>query len=319
MYYTAVQDLELSSAALGDSNYNTQTSTDFDSLKLAKLIHLRADVGFAGITEFHCRAILGACWDPMAASYPGQYNIPQCYEEATISDGTKTLNLYDPQLFKPIVPAQFRAVEGECDTNYFHISTLYYERRACTYDIEMIKYGTDYSPLAEPTREDCLFRLGCCYEDNEEVMAKYPFMPRCYQRVKDDKLEQRLFTTNPLTDEDGHICGARVGSFISKVARLATFEFSQAVNAYEIQYLDANAETKTYELKSAQDIYNMNDDNICMYINTNTRHTPTECVDQDNCVFWQTFDLFDKETAKEFYKKFDGIPEELQGMVNDLF
>merc|ERR1712176_441285 len=123
MYYTAVKDLKLQREALAGSNYERQVSqADFTApQKLAKLIHLRQDVGFPGITEFHCRAILGACWDNNAATYPGQYGAPKL-----------VLNLYDPQLFKPVVPAQFRAAEGECDTNYFHVSTLYYERRACT-------------------------------------------------------------------------------------------------------------------------------------------------------------------------------------------
>merc|ERR1712018_24960 len=122
MYYTAVNDLQISRQALGDSNYVRQVSSNVATQKLAKLIHLRQDVGFPGITEFHCRAIMGACWDSNAASYPAQYGIPQCFEEASIDDGLQVLNLYDPQLFKPVVPQQFRGLEGECDTNYFHVS-----------------------------------------------------------------------------------------------------------------------------------------------------------------------------------------------------
>merc|ERR1712151_976148 len=154
--------------------------------------HYRRDVGFAGIEEFHCRAILGACWDANAASYSATYNIPQCYEEQKIELSDTSLQLYDPKLFKPVVPAQFKAAEGECDTNYFHISTLYYKRRACTYSIDMIKYGQEFNPLNEPSRQDCLFRLGCCYEDNNDVMQQYPFMPRCYHRVKNELTDQRL-------------------------------------------------------------------------------------------------------------------------------
>merc|ERR1712176_875622 len=73
MYYTAVKDLKLQREALAGSNYERQVSqADFTApQKLAKLIHLRQDVGFPGITEFHCRAILGACWDNNAATYPG--------------------------------------------------------------------------------------------------------------------------------------------------------------------------------------------------------------------------------------------------------
>merc|ERR1712174_105952 len=221
------------------------------------------------------------------------------YEEAQIElaqDGAPklVLNLYDPQLFKPVVPAQFRAAEGECDTNYFNVSTLYYERRACTYDIEMIKYGTDYSPLAEPTREDCLFRLGCCYEDNEEVMAKYPFMPRCYQRVKNDRLENRIFQSKPVEIADVAVCGnVAITDFVSKTM--------------SVRDILAGVDTR------------INSDDVCLYTQTTTRHNAQDCNDQDDCTFWQIFDIFDKERAKEYYKKYDGIPLELQGMVNDLF
>merc|ERR1712226_1019573 len=107
-----------------NGNFFSQTSaiTNANS-KLAKLIHYRRDVGFAGVTEFHCRAILGACWDAQAAQYSATYAIPQCYEEQKIEmAGGASLQLYDPKLFKPVVPKQFQAVEGECDTNYFHIS-----------------------------------------------------------------------------------------------------------------------------------------------------------------------------------------------------
>jgi hypothetical protein len=323
MYYTAVNDLQITKKALGDSNYVRQISSNVATQKLAKLIHLRQDVGFAGITEFHCRAIMGACWDSNAPSYPAQYGIPQCYEEASIDDGTLTLNLYDPQLFKPVVPAQFRAEEGECDTNYFHVSTLYYERRACTYDIEMIKYGTDYSPLAEPTREDCLFRLGCCYEDNEEVMQKYPFMPRCYQRVKDDKLEVRVFQTKPVLVNDAPICGSQdIVTFINKVLDpINGADKIDAVVNYQLQWLPdiEGVDSKSYQKLTVQDIIAKNDPDTCLYMNTNTRHAASDCKSQDDCVFWQVFDLFNKDVAKDYYKKFDGIPLELQNMVNDLF
>lgn len=326
MYFTAVNDLNIQMTKLGGSNYERQISSSIGTQKLAKLIHLRQDVGFPGITEFHCRAVMGACWDDKAPTYPGQYNIPQCYEEASIDDGTLTLNLYDPQLFKPVVPSQFRAEEGECDTNYFHVSTLYYERRACTYDIEMIKYGTDYSPLAEPTREDCLFRLGCCYEDNEEVMAKYPFMPRCYQRVKDDKLEQRVFQTEPLLVEGNHVCNsADILTFIKKVLDPVMLtpepEKINPVLNYKLQWLPnvEDSNSKEYELLTVDEIIQRNNPDTCLYMNSNTRHAANSCNNQDDCVLWQVFDLFNKDVAKDYYKKFDGIPLELQNMVNDLF
>jgi len=335
MYYTAINDLNLQSTSYGQSNYVREISSqDISKQKLAKLIHLRQDVGFPGITQFHCTAILGACWDTNAAEYPSQYGIPQCYEEASITDGSKTLNLYDPQLFKPVVPSQFRGEEGECDTNYFHVSTLYYERRACTYDIEMIKYGTDYSPLAEPTREDCLFRLGCCYEDNDEVIAKYAFMPRCYQRLKDDTLESRIFQTKPLnlidpaTKEQTQICGAAaIEAFIDSALDPKTAAPKNSVIKANIMAqkkmnflpkMSEETNKKAYDnTMSASDI--ISQEGVCMWINTNTRHDATTCNSEDDCQFWKVFDIFNKDNLKEYYKKYDGIPEELQSMVNELF
>lgn len=204
IYYEAATALKKSDFIFGMSDgIGTFANENQNIAKMSKLIHLRNDVGFPGITQFHCRAIFGGCWDDQAGRYPAQYKIPQCYTELKI-EGSSDLNLYDPELFKPKVPAKFMAQAGECDTNYFHISTLYYERRACSYTVDMIKYGTEFSPLNEPTREDCLFRLGCCYEDNPEVVAKYQFMPRCYHRTRGEKielLEDKLFDYQAVVDQ----------------------------------------------------------------------------------------------------------------------
>jgi hypothetical protein len=326
MYYSAVNDLFGGVTQKEYGNYVVAGHTaSLSSTRLGKLIHYRNDVGFPGITEFHCRAILGACWDENAGNYPAQYKVPQCYEEAEINDGSKSLNLYDPDVFKPIVPDHFRAGEGECDTNYFHISTLYYERRACTYNIEMIKYGTEFSPLAQPTREDCLFRLGCCFEDNEEVMAKYPFMPRCYKRIEDNMMEKRLFETRPLKTNSGtHICGT------AAITKFITDDFSAIatnINNYKLKQLDAAKlllDQKAWDTSVTAGMTILGaDQNTCMFINTNTRQSPNSCESTDpaerNCIFWDVFDMFNKDELKTIYQKTDGIPLELQAMVGDLF
>jgi len=88
--------------------------------------------------------------------------------------------------------------------------------------------------------------------------------------------------------------------------------------AEETSSLDYNLEKKEiFPSKKVRDIIETED--VCMFMNTNTRHPAAECKDKDNCIFWQVFDVFNKDTAKEYYKKYDGIPVELQGMVNDLF
>lgn len=247
---------------------NTIDTTTFKALatantKLTKLIHYRSDKGFPGITEFHCRAVLGFCWDANAGQYPAQYTIPQCYEEKAVTIGTKTLEAYKPELFKPVVPKEFRAMAGECDTNYFHISTLYYERRACTYSIDMIKYGSEFSPLEEPSRADCLFRLGCCYEDNDQVMQKYSFLPRCYHRVKQE-------TARTVLDDatSASFCGAGIRNlFNGLISATACTGVCSAVTDADINgYIVAQTlfSDKTFGQTFA--VGNLAKTNYCLYV-----------------------------------------------------
>jgi hypothetical protein len=310
MYYKAVSDLSLSNAAtaFGSVEYEKASALIANS-KLGKLIHLRKDVGFAGITEFHCRAILGACWDQEAAAYPATYKIPQCYEEQRIEFAAgASLNLYDPKLFKPTVPAQFRALQGECDTNYFHISTLYYERRACTYTIDMIKYGAQFNPLNEPTRADCLFRLGCCYEDNEEVMQQYPFMPRCYHRVTVDSLDRRLNDMVVVRKSawggatyDTRICGTEIDTYVKALPNFATIigNFPATVSAADAAVTGGNIVATSAE--------------TCLYVSKQVAASP------DHLNFWTYFDIFNRKRVIVEELPKSNIPASLQGMMADLF
>jgi hypothetical protein len=170
--------------------------------------------------------------------------------------------------------------------------------------------------------------LGCCYEDNEEVMAKYPFMPRCYQRVKNDRLENRIFQSKPVEIADVAVCGnVAITDFVSKTISPAGIVAPADLAPYmdfELQAIVDNNGQLAHETMSVRDILagvdtRINSDDVCLYTQTTTRHNAQDCNDQDDCTFWQIFDIFDKERAKEYYKKYDGIPLELQGMVNDLF
>jgi hypothetical protein len=319
----------------------TKTKAGID--KLTKLIHLREDVGFAGITEFHCRAILGACWDPKAAQYSATYNIPQCYEEKHIEGSDGSLQLYDPKLFKPVVPRQFQAVEGECDTNYFHISTLYYKRRACTYSIDMIKYGHEFNPLNEPSRQDCLFRLGCCYEDNDEVMQQYPFMPRCYHRVKNEVIDTRLHDmklvykdstwyqkANQAKDKYStqRVCGSTdIEAYVKALTGLATEwtnvlgNFNDAIKVQQLDHL--NPDNKHAKYSGTGTVLELNTDNIkdgntdperlCLY----KRNDWYTSVTADN--FWEAYDVFDKQYVIKEQVPEGNIPVSLRGLMQDLF
>jgi hypothetical protein len=321
MYFKGTTGLtdQTDAAKFGDLSVN-QKLTGND--KLGKLIHFRRDVGFAGITEFHCRAILGACWDADAAQYPATYGIPQCYEEQKIDFGAGTLNLYDPKLFKPTVPAQFKAKAGECDTNYFHISTLYYKRRACTYTIDMIKYGAQFNPLNEPTRADCLFRLGCCYEDDTEVRQQYPFMPACYHRVENDAVDSRLndmtvvrSTQWTSTARGTRVCGTAIDTFVKGWD--ATFHgkiITKLTGALDTANVDFSI-TGGAITATATAPYTV--DQVCLYVRKDFLDYPD--ITGDGTEFVNNFDIFNRKRVIEQELPKSNIPDSLQGMMGDLF
>lgn len=145
--------------------------------KVRALINERADCGFPGIPKFQCVAIRGCCWDESV--YNPAYKIPQCY---------KPIDLVPESVFKIVAPpAELMPVAGECNTNFFRVPQLYYEREACNYDFDMFKYGGiegNKTPLDPPTLNDCIFKLGCCWEDDEEIVRKYDWVPRCYKRQR---------------------------------------------------------------------------------------------------------------------------------------
>jgi len=61
LYKKAMSELTLEETGYG--NYEaTYADAAIGGQKLAKLIHLRKNLGYDGISEFHCRAILGGCW-----------------------------------------------------------------------------------------------------------------------------------------------------------------------------------------------------------------------------------------------------------------
>lgn len=148
--------------------------------KLKALLNVRHDCGFPGIPKFQCVAIRGCCWDETA--YNPLYKIPQCY---------KRIDLIPSSVFKIVAPpAELKPVAGECNTNFFRVPQLYYEREACNYDFNMFKYGGiegDKTPLDTPTPNDCIFKLGCCWEDDEEIVQKYDWIPRCYKRQRSNE------------------------------------------------------------------------------------------------------------------------------------
>merc|ERR1739848_427397 len=176
------------------------------SAKLNTVINKRTDCGFPGILKFQCVAIRGCCFDENAANYNSAYKIPQCY---------KKIELIPASVFKIMdAPAELQAVPGECNTNYFKVPQLYYQREPCNYDIEMYtkSFGDAGSktPLDMPTPEDCIYKLGCCWENDEEVLQKYKWTPRCYKR-------QRDLTTGGLVDTPLNI---QIDDLVARTAEL---------------------------------------------------------------------------------------------------
>jgi len=339
MYKEARDALQATANKVTTGGFDTYNNAIGSVGKIAKLIHLRRDVGFPGITEFHCTAIKGACWDRDAARYPGQYKIPQCYEEESIGENDDYLNLYDPELFKPVVPTQFRAAEGECDSNYFHISTLYYERRACTYNIDMIKYGNEFNPLTPPSRDDCLYRLGCCWEEDETILAKYQFMPRCYRRIANELQEDRLFQMEmvkeivPATGKLTKMCGAEVGDFLTRLYddEPKTESFNGGlISKIEKSIRDWTGRDIILQFKKLAgndldvvDRITETPDDICLFRrkfhNRSVRSCKKADASLDDCEFWKFFDLFNRHKVRFESEKFDGIPLTLKDMVDDIF
>jgi len=314
LYNKAISELDFEEYGYG--NYKVRMSgNDVHDSKLAKLIHLRKDIGFEGISEFHCKAILGGCWDDK--KYPFEYKIPQCFVEERIffNDvvGTEELNIYDPRLFRPIVPDKFRSQAGECDSNYFKISTLFYERRACSYSAEMLKNGREFDPLVEPTREDCLFRLGCCYEEDEEVLESFPFMPRCYKRTKNEFIESRLYDYEYVKDDIGdNVCGSAnilnalgdiENSLTDGVVTVADLEDDFVDNGY-VQY--AAGFSNAAHISA--------DYEICLI---KKKHDFTHITTGEQ--FWEVFDVVPKGYLIELLEEEGDIPQDLRAMARELF
>uniref|UniRef100_H2YIM0 P-type domain-containing protein n=1 Tax=Ciona savignyi TaxID=51511 RepID=H2YIM0_CIOSA len=133
---------------------------------VGRLVNPRYECGFPGVTEFHCVAIRGCCWD---ANSP--FRVPQCFQP----NGPKNLDFNFNN-----IPVAYQSPNGSCNINRYSIPMLYYARTACHYSFA--NYIDGYNILSLPNRLDCLTKLGCCYENDERVVAQYPMVPRCYKR-----------------------------------------------------------------------------------------------------------------------------------------
>lgn len=336
LYHKAVKELQLEERSVGANNkvsFSNVNDLSGTTGKLAKLIHLRRDMGFPGITQFQCEALKGACWDAQAARYPGYYNIPQCYIEVKISYGAtveKALRLYDPELFKASVPTEFQTAQGECDTNHFQITQLYYQRRACGYSIDMLKYRNDLESKIneEPSRNDCLFRLGCCYEENPEILAKFPFMPKCYHRVAPNMDELFGYTLVTVTNNN-QVVSACGSTLMHQV--ITTYIQGSKFSAIEANVLAAadtlfGKGTYNFVPGAGKDFPNDEFDattgehkKFCLYINDDYDTIPTKCASATDCAFWNAFKIMDKENDIKKFKENAAIPKGLRSDDGGIF
>ncbi|XP_077966752.1 uncharacterized protein LOC120341815 [Styela clava] len=149
-----------------DASIYYSFAKDKSSSSINSLINMREECGFPGITEFHCVAIRGCCWDAYAS-----YKVPQCFKPNGASSDISDLN---------DIPLAYQPKNQTCSVNYYQFPILYYRRIACMPTFDMFTKGRD--PLKIPDKYECLWDLGCCYEENDEVSKKFDYVPRCYKR-----------------------------------------------------------------------------------------------------------------------------------------
>lgn len=139
---------------------------------LSGLTNPRSECGFPGITEFHCVAIRGCCWDAYAP-----YGVPQCYNPNGYSSFDYNLNA---------IPVAYQPMNGTCNTNYRGLRDYDYTRITCSASLAMILEG-GRDPLKPPGKYECLWQLGCCWDEE----YRNPKLPRCYKR------EDGTYTSRP--------------------------------------------------------------------------------------------------------------------------
>jgi hypothetical protein len=187
----------------------------------------------------------------------------------------------------------------------------------------MIKYGSQFNPLHEPTRADCLFRLGCCFEDDEEVMQQYPFMPRCYHRVADTVVDDRLnefelVRKGKFGGDYNAVCGAgEISTFLQK-------HFNNAAGTASIL---AKINTAAYSTKGITYTQGTNTIAIaagdwtaqtCLYVNKEMGDIPNE-ANNNQITSFDYFDIFNRKRVIAEDLEKSKIPADLQSMYNEMF
>jgi hypothetical protein len=151
-------------------------------------------------------------------------------------------------------------------------------------------------------------------------MQKYPFMPRCFHRVKDITRETRLNEMQLVLDGDRPLCGAYLSNLVNVDITKLGFSAGQAIG-------DVILADKSTKLSDAMSTAGWND-NMCLYKKKGRGSDNKLCVSTDETQNVQStwalcpvtdwsnyFDIFDK--TEEIRKS--NVPTELQDIMSDLF
>jgi len=167
-------------------------------------------------------------------------------------------------------------------------------------------------------------------------MQQYPFMPRCYHRVKNEVIDSRLHDYKPVYNTiDWHkqtavadyqnvrVCGAdKIDAFLGTTFQTSTGVTKTAILTYftaatgaiageeHLAPLEKHAKVVTNKLMAKVN----NNDNICLFMRTDYFSAITSAAD-----FWKAFDVFDKKYIIETQVPAANIPVSLRGLMADLF
>lgn len=152
-------------------------------------------------------------------------------------------------------------------------------------------------------------------------MQQYPFMPRCYHRVKEDVLDARLNDMVMVkkdvwgqTGFDTAICGqVNIRAYFAGLTNKANIYAAWTGGVATRMGLDVQTSVSP---PTAETHINVAAPDTCLYVSKQIAANPIAATGAD---FWANFDIFNRKRliAEELPKS--NIPVSLQGMMTELF